>query len=315
MVRFLRKYLCFMLVSLLVFSGNITVHAVSARRTPEPAVILNFDREVYKVKPGNYRQVKLTILPQNAAKAIVWTCSDPSIARVGADGTVYGVSYGDVTITATEKRSGVSASCHICVCDVRQVALTFDDGPSPYTPQLLDYLQSRGIQATFFLVGNRIDWYSDTVLRQASEGHEIGYHSYNHQDQRQLTSQQITDDFYAASSVLHRVTGQVFTIWRSPGGAFDQRVLRCIHLPHIYWSVDTRDWESRNADAVYREIIRNAKDGSIILMHDLYPSTIEGAIRALDALQAAGYDFLTVSELLARDGNPAQNCCTYTCDQ
>ena len=315
MGNFLRKYLCFLLTLLIVFSGSTAAHAASIPRCLEPAVILTFDREVYKVKPGNYRHPKLHIFPNEDSEIILWNSSDPTIAQVGADGTVYGVRYGDVTITATGKRSGVSTSCRVSVCDVRQVAVTFDDGPSGYTPQLLDYLKSRNIQATFFLVGNLIYWYSDTVQRQAAEGHEIGYHSYSHQNQIRLSSQQITNDFRASNSMLKNVTGKEFTLWRSPGGDFDSRVLRCIHLPHIYWSVDTRDWASRNADAVYKSITNNTVDGSIILMHDLYPSTIEGAKRALDALLAAGYEFLTVSELLARDGSPALNYSTYSCDK
>ena len=315
MGSFLRKYLCFLLTLLIIFSCSTAAHGASVPRSPEPAVILSFDQEIYKVKPGHYRHPKLTILPNIANEVILWSSSDPSIAQVDADGTVYGVRYGDVTITATGKRSGISASCRVSVCDVRQVAVTFDDGPSGYTPQLLDYLKSRNIRATFFLVGNLIYWYSDTVRRQAAEGHEIGYHSFSHQNQMKLSSQQITEDFYAASNMLMNVTGQRFTLWRTPGGDFDERVLRCIHLPHIYWSVDTRDWATRNADAVYKSIINNTVDGSIILMHDLYPSTIEGAKRALDDLLAAGYEFLTVSELLARDGSPAQNCSTYSRDK
>ena len=112
----------------------------------------------------------------------------------------------------------------------------------------------------------------------------------------------------SSASVL---TGREFTLWRSPGGNYDQRVLNCIPLPHIYWSVDTRDWESRNANSIYWQIVNNTVDGSIVLMHDIYGSTVEGAIRGLDALMAAGYEFLTVSELLARDGDPAQNCINY----
>ena len=315
MGRFFRKYLCFLLTMLFIFSGTTAAHAVSVPRALEPGATLIFDREVYKVKPGNYRHPKLTISPSDNKEAIIWSSSDPTIAQVSADGTVYGVRYGDVTITATDKCSGISASCRVSVCDVRQVAVTFDDGPSEHTPQLLDYLKSRNIQATFFLVGNLIYWYSDTVLRQATEGHEIGYHSYSHQNQLKLSSQQITDDFRASNTMLKRVTGRGFTLWRSPGGDFDGRVLRCIHLPHIYWSVDTRDWASRDADAVYKAVINSTVDGSIILMHDLYPSTVEGAMRALDDLLAAGYEFLTVSELLARDGSPALNCSTYSCDK
>lgn len=311
---YFRKTLCLLLIFLLTFSGSTVVYAASAPRSLESASILAFDRGLYKVKPGNFRRLRLAGIHKNNHEALIWASSDPSIAQVSADGTVYGVRYGDVTITVTGKGSGLSASCEVSVCDVRQVAVTFDDGPSGYTPQLLDYLKSRNIRVTFFLVGYLIGYYSDTVQRQASEGHEHGYHSYNHQNHLLLSSQQITDDFRAANTVLKRITGQGFTLWRSPGGDFDGRVLSCIHLPHIYWSVDTRDWASRNADAVYNKIISEAKDGSIILMHDLYPSTIEGASRALDALLAAGYDFLTVSELLARDGKPAQNCINYCKD-
>lgn len=88
-------------------------------------------------------------------------------------------------------------------------------------------------------------------------------------------------------------------------------MLDCVSLPHIYWSVDTRDWESRNANAVYRQIVSNTVGDSIVLMHDLYRYTVEGAIQGTEALLAAGYEFLTVSELLARDGEPAENCVNY----
>jgi len=272
---------------------------------------LSFDRELYKVKPGNYRYPKLSISPAQTDEEIIWSSSDPSIATVSNDGTVYGVSYGTVTVTATGKYSGLSASCQVSVCDVRQVAISFDDGPGANTAWLLDYLKSKNIRVTFFLIGNLISHYPETVSRQAAEGHEIGYHSYSHQNQLRLSSEQIISDFAYTNSMFKDLTGKEFTLWRSPGGNYDQRVLNCIQLPHIYWSVDTRDWESRNADSIYRLIVNNTVDGSIVLMHDIYGSTIEGAIRGIDALIAAGYEFLTVSELLGRDGDPAQNCINY----
>lgn len=276
-----------------------------------PIDSLSFDRELYKVKPGNYRYPKLSVSPADTEEEIIWTSSDPSIAQVSDDGTVYGVSYGDVTITATGKYSGLSASCTVSVCDVRQVAITFDDGPGNQTALLLDYLKRKNVQVTFFLIGNLMPVYPDTVVRQAAEGHEIGYHSCSHQNHLRLSSEQIISDFNTANEKLKALTGKEFTLWRSPGGNYDQRVLSCIPLPHIYWSVDTRDWETRNADAIYWHIVNNTGDGAIVLMHDIYGSTIEGAIRSIDALLAAGYELLTVSELLARDGDPAQNCVNY----
>ncbi len=280
-----------------------------------PVESLTFDRELYKVKPGNYRHPKLTVYPADTGEEIIWTSSDPSIAQVSDDGTVYGLAYGDVTVTATGKYTGLSASCRVSVCDVRQVAITFDDGPGGNTNWLLDYLKTNNIQATFFLLGDLISKYPDTVIRQAAEGHEIGYHSFNHENQLRLTSEQIAADFNNTNAALKELTGREFTLWRSPGGNYDQRVLDCIALPHIYWSVDTRDWESRNANSIYWQIVNNTVDGSIVLMHDIYGSTVEGAIMGLNALMAAGYEFLTVSELLARDGDPAQNCVNYYYDK
>lgn len=291
-------------------AANGSSAQVSVNVAP-PLESLSFDRDLYKVKPGNYRHPKLTASPAGTGEEIIWVSSDPSIAQVSDDGTVYGVAYGDVTITATGKYTGLSASCTVSVCDVRQVAITFDDGPGGNTDWLLDYLKRKNIPATFFLICEQIPRYSNTVIRQASEGHELGYHSYSHQNQVRLTSEQIINDFAYSNNMLKELTGKEFTLWRSPGGNYDQRVLNCIALPHIYWSVDTRDWESRNANSVYLQIINNTCDGSIVLMHDLYGSTVEGAIRGMDALLAAGYEFLTVSELLARDGDPAQNCVNY----
>ncbi len=299
--------------------GSATVTATAANgcsaqvlvKVMPPLESLCFDRQLYKVKPDNYRYPKLTISPADTGEEIVWTSSDPSIARVSDDGTVYGVAYGDVTITATGKYTGLSASCTVSVCDVRQVAITFDDGPGGNTARLLDYLKSKNIPATFFLICEQIPRYPNTVKRQASEGHELGYHSYKHQNHLRLSSEQIMNDFAYCNNMLKELTGRAFTLWRSPGGNYNQRVLDCIALPHIYWSVDTRDWESRNANAIYWQIVNNTVDGSIVLMHDLYGSTIDGAIRGMDALAAAGYEFLTVSELLARDGDPAKNCVNY----
>lgn len=193
----------------------------------------------------------------------------------------------------------------------KQIALTFDDGPSIHTERLLDFLEAEGIHATFFLVGDRISCYAETVQRQAMEGHELGYHSYSHADQKLLSSERIYQDFCRSNRELLELTGREYSLWRAPGGSFNKRVLEAVPLPHIHWSADTRDWETKNAAAVCSSILENAGDGVIILLHDLYGTSVDGAIRAIRNLQKQGYEFVTVSELLSRNGEKPQNCMNY----
>lgn len=275
-----------------------------------PLTDLTIERKLYKVKPGNSREITLFVSPEDCGEEILWTSSDTSIATVSDDGVVTGVAYGTVTVTATGKYSGLSATCQVKVCDVIQVAITFDDGPSVYTPKLLDFLKENDIRVTFFVVGNRINMYSNTIKRQAAEGHEMGYHSYDHAMQPNLTSQQITANYEWSNNALYELTGKHFTLWRTPGGNWNNRVLSCVDVPHILWSVDTLDWKTLNANSTYRSVVK-APDGAIVLMHDLYNSTVEGAIRAMEEMLAGDYEFLTVTELLSRDGTPPEPCKTY----
>ena len=126
-----------------------------------------------------------------------------------------------------------------------------------------------------------------------------------------MTTEKITEDFEKTNQMALDVTGQGFTLWRSPGGNYNQRVLDAIPLPHIMWAVDTRDWDTLNKQAVYRAIIRNSDDGEIILLHDLYKTSVDGAIKAMTEMIAGDYEFLTVTELLSRNGTPPQPHTSY----
>lgn len=276
-----------------------------------PITAVNTERTLYKIKPGASRKIPLQLQPAGEEEVFQWTSSDPNIAKVAEDGTVTGVNHGTVTITATGKYSGLQASCQVKVCNVKQVAMTFDDGPSAQTGRLLDFLKQNDIRVTFFVVGNRMSSYSDTLKREAAEGHEMGYHSYAHQQQTGLSSAQIKSDFDKANQYLKSLTGREFTVWRTPGGGYNDRVLQALPLPHIMWSVDTLDWKNRNATSVRNAILNNAKDGSIVLMHDLYGTTVDGAISAMQQMQAGDYAFVTVTELLSRNGTPPKASTTY----
>ena len=284
--------------------AQITVQVVPALDS------ISFDCALYKVKPGNTKKPVLTLQPADATDTLIFTSSDPSIATVAADGTVTGQKNGTVTLTVTGKYSGIQASCQVKVCNVKQVAFTFDDGPSQYTAQLLDFCKANNIKVTFFLVGDRMNYFASTIRRQAQEGHEIGYHSYSHDNQTKLTAAKIHSDYEYANRRLKELTGQGFSLWRAPGGNINDKVLSNVPLPHIMWSWDSRDWVSRNAEAVYLSV-RNARDGDIVLMHDLYSFTVNGAIRAMQEMLAGDYEFLTVSELLTRNGKTVENGVNY----
>lgn len=275
-----------------------------------PITGIAIERKLYKVKPGNTRTLNLFLEPEESGEEILWTTSDPAVATVSADGAVTGVAYGTCTVTATGKYSQLSASCQVKICDVIQVALTFDDGPNYTTTKLLDYLQKNDIRATFFMVGNRISSYPEVVKREVAEGHEIAYHSYDHAHQPNLSSSQITGDYEKSDKILYDLTGAHFTLWRTPGGGYNSRVLNAVPLPHILWSVDTLDWKTRNAYSVYTAILR-AKDGDIVLLHDLHGTTVEGAIMAMEEMNKGNYEFLTVTEMISRNGTPPQNSQTY----
>ena len=277
-----------------------------------PITDMQLSSNLYKVKPGASRPLTLSMTPADSGEEVIWTSSDPQIATVDEFGNVTGVKKGTVTVTATGRFSGLSASCSVKVCNVIQVAITFDDGPSKHTPKLLDYLKESGIKATFFIVCNRINSFKATTKRIVDEGHELGYHSYSHKNHRKLTTEQIKSDFSKSCDIVENLTGATFTLWRAPGGAINDRVLDAIDLPHIMWSVDTLDWKYRNVDHVYNAILNNSDDGEIILLHDLHKTSVEGAIKAMKVMQAGDYEFLTVTELLSRNGKAPSNNKSYS---
>lgn len=269
-----------------------------------------FHKDLVKVKHDGGTKNLAEYLTFNTENLLTWKSSDTSIAKVDALGKVTGLKDGTVTITVTDKTVKKSVKCKVKVCNLKQVALTFDDGPSAKTAKLLDYLREKDVKVTFFLVGNRINEFKNTVQQEVKDGHEIGYHSYSHKMQPQLSNAQIISDFEKSNKLLKDLTGAEFTVWRTPGGDFNQRVLDCIDLPHIMWSVDTRDWEHRNTYKVYSSVI-GSSDGAIVLMHDLYGSTVDGAIDAIEKMLEGDYEFMTVTELLSRNGSAPQPNTTY----
>ena len=267
-----------------------------------------------KVKIGGSKQLTASALPTSSPEKLIWASSDPSIATVDQTGLVQGIQAGYVTITCTSEFGKVQAAVELKVCNLVQVALTFDDGPSgAYTPQLLDLLQKYDISATFFLVGKQANYYPNIVKRIAEDGHELGYHSWDHTLFTQVGAQRIKDEYERFQALLTETCGREATVFRAPGGGITNTALKYIQLPHIYWSVDTLDWKTRDTARVKSAILGGLKDGAIILLHDIHATTLSGTQAALDYIFANDLDveFLTVTELLSRNGNAPTPGKTY----
>ena len=181
----------------------------------------------------------------------------------------------------------------------KYVALTFDDGPSgKYTRTLLDGLYDRGAKATFLLCGYRIQDYPDIAQRIFEEGHEIGFHGYSHDSMKTMSRRQIAQELMDTESLLPEGCRPAFL--RPPGGFSSdavQQVAQARGLAILHWSVDPKDWEVHNEQAIEKAILGQVRDGDIILLHDMTTASVEAALDIVDALLKQDFEFVTVSEL------------------
>ena len=183
----------------------------------------------------------------------------------------------------------------------RIVALTFDDGPAQHTGRILDLLEEHGGAATFFVLGYRVQSHSATLKRMMEIGSEIAGHSWDHPDFSLLTEEEITRQIKDVSEAIEPFIEEPSRIFRPPYGRTNElvkQVSKELGYAIINWTLDPRDWEHRDADHIYNHIMSNVQSGDIILMHDIYASTLEAAERIIPRLIEEGYRLVTVSELL-----------------
>lgn len=188
------------------------------------------------------------------------------------------------------------------------IALTFDDGPSgAVTERILNILEENGGRGTFFVVGYRVGSYPSLVQRMIENGHQLGNHSYDHKDFTKLSVKnvqaQVADTQHAALGALgDEYAYGLPAVVRLPYGAANSTVKAAVGMPMIQWSVDTRDWQTRNAAKTVTSVLSSARDGDIILMHDLYPQTAAACEEIIPKLRERGFQLVTVDELFAAKG-------------
>lgn len=185
----------------------------------------------------------------------------------------------------------------------KYIAITFDDGPRrDTTTRLLDGLRERGASATFFLVGRQIAGHEDLVRRMKAEGHQVGNHTWSHVKLQGAAPATIACELDKTDALLQKILGAGSYWVRPPYGLICEEEKKLISVPMVHWSVDPMDWDLLNTGKVVHAVLSRAKAGDIILLHDSCPTSVEAAFVVIDTLQARGYCFVTVEELLALTG-------------
>lgn len=258
------------------------------------------------VRAGEETQLTVTVTPENATnKELTWSVS-------GAGGTVTkdgvftpneeaGKSTVEVKAEASDG-SGASASVSVRVLEAidpeqPMVAITYDDGPNPdTTPTVLDALEKNYAVATFFMQGVNIQGNEDILKRSYAMGNEMANHSWNHPQLTKISTDQIKKQLSDTDALIQEACGVENPILRPPYGAFNDTVKSVVGKPIIIWSLDTLDWKTRSTQSTIQSCM-TAKDGDIILMHDIHESTVAGAEEIITGLQEKGFQLVTVSEL------------------
>ncbi len=189
------------------------------------------------------------------------------------------------------------------------IALTFDDGPSEHTERILDAFKLHGGHGTFFVVGNTIDGRENILRRTALEGHEIGNHTFSHGPLTYMTEEDMKKDILTAEEKIKNACGADPVFVRPPYGDINDCVKelgRKMGYAFAGWSLDTQDWATKCADSVFDAIISAVRKNHIVLCHDSHESTAAAMERVIPALIDAGYELVTLSELLSCNGIPLE---------
>ena len=179
------------------------------------------------------------------------------------------------------------------------VALTFDDGPhSVYTKKLLEGLKKRGIKVTFFLMGSNIEGNEELVRQMKQDGHLIGNHGYRHVQMTEEGAEKVRESVEKTGKIIEEIIGEEPEYLRPPYGDWNEELAEKMDLTPVFWSVDSLDWKYQNTPKITSWVLKDVEDGDIILMHDIFPTSVESALEIVDTLQEQGYTFVTADELI-----------------
>ncbi len=201
--------------------------------------------------------------------------------------------------TVSTAHSQMFAGRHFSHSSSPMIALTFDDGPNPtFTPQILHVLEQYGVSATFFCVGQQVQSYPGLVQQMSQAGETIGNHSWNHSTLTGLSPDAIRGQLRSTSTVIQQATGISPTLFRPPYGATNgtvESIASQLGLYEILWTIDTRDWQHPGVGAIVSTVLANARNGSIVLMHDGggdRSQTVQALPQIIIGLRQRGFTFV-----------------------
>lgn len=229
-----------------------------------------------------------------------------TLAALGLGCCLWDFSPADPALASPKRDSEVVWNVET---DQKLVALTFDDGPNPrFTPQILDVLKQYDAKATFFVLGKRVQMFPTIAIREVNEGHEIANHTFDHHFLRNVDPEKLKSEIMQTQDIIFDVTEQIPRVFRPPGGIYNQTLLDMAKQDKFTvvmwsWYQDTKDWKKPGVDNIVRTVLTNVHNGDIILFHDLEgdcSQTVEALKIVLPELKKQGYQFLTVSDLIAK---------------
>ncbi len=196
--------------------------------------------------------------------------------------------------------------------DKKLIAFTFDDGPSETnTNYLLDNLDKYDAKVTFFVLGSRVNSNKETIKRAYLEGNAIGSHTYNHRNLNLLSDVALMDEVKKTNEAIKEVIGTSPTLLRPPYGNLTDHGKELANMSIVLWNIDPLDWKYKDKNRVAQEIIEHAHDGAIVLVHDIYKSSVDGALLAMEELQKQGYAFVTINEMAQLRGIKLDTTTSY----
>ncbi|MBO5478098.1 MAG: polysaccharide deacetylase family protein [Clostridia bacterium] len=185
----------------------------------------------------------------------------------------------------------------------KMIAITFDDGPhKTNTQQILNILSKYNAKATFFMLGQNVEYYPNVVKEVANQGHEIGIHTWSHPQLTKLSESEIAKEINNTAQAIKNITGVEPWLVRPPYGALNSTVKSVVPNPFILWNIDSLDWKSRDKEQIVPLVLNDVQDGDIILLHDIHSTTVPAVEEIVKYLYDNDYQIITVSQMLEAKG-------------